>query len=649
LNIAEAAIESVGMSNHLNVCSQTKTVSLPQSLKEQLLNLPVNTMRIPMCRSNISSTTIAASSISSALFANQDFEGDPASLQLSSFPCDHAENCSVILTLVRNKKRDTSLLHNVSNDLEQTLLTFSCLEGEFGSQETICPDGQHVSVTCNGFKQTITGYCPARRLEPSCSIFTGLIMGGGCKAIAHDEDTVTCECSLLPTYSAADERRHLLSQIFSNSSASIPSGEISVNYVSMLEVVSDTFVATVISAGSLNTNTIEKGWQSLVVVGTLAATMILLMCMGHYMDFLAKHEVKDLKKVNMPGNQQLSNQNRLSSKFQLMRNSSMSIMPSVLPTASTNKKHPQTNTSVSYSFLQIAEEALPQVLSSRSFFVKYKDELKRHHRWAGVFFHFTKKFPRALRLLSLATNIITMLFVQSITYNLSSGDDGFCERLQTEDSCLEPTSSFSAGSSKCYWVVESLDTGYQEGSCKFIQPDNSLNVIVFVAIISAVVSTPIAFSLDWVIQHILAAPTLAVNITRIMLVSPKQELPLTTSAIVPTALPDASIHARRGRRRADVLLLEDRYIDVKKAQQEFQVVCERLKLYRSTLSEVHEFDGKFTISTIYNELNINLHNLQRHGDWIKTENFCISNRRIAHHLQCNINNLFGVIKWNPFS
>jgi hypothetical protein len=41
--------------------------------------------------------------------------------------------------------------------------------------------------------------------------------------------------------------------------------------------------------------------------------------------------------------------------------------------------------------------------------------------------------------------------------------------------------------------------------CSFIQPDNSLTVIVFVAIFSALVSTPIALGADWIIMHTLAA------------------------------------------------------------------------------------------------------------------------------------------------
>jgi hypothetical protein len=354
----------------------------------------------------------------------------------------------------------------------------------------------------------------------------------------------------------------------------------------MLELVSDTFVATVISAESLNVNTIEKGWQSLVVVGTLAVTMILLMCTGHCLDVRAYHEMEKLKKTSLPGSHQLSKQNMLSSKYQLMRNSSMSILPSGMKT---DINISQTKVSASMSFLQIAEEALPQVLSSRSLFVKYKDELKRHHRWAGVFFHFTKKFPRALRVLSLATNIITMLFIQSITYNLTNGDDGSCGVLQTEGQCLEPSSSFSAGSSKCYWISGSE---YDQATerCKFVHPESNLNVIVFVAIVSAVVSTPIAITLDWVIQHVLAAPTIAIDKSRIVAIVPSQEpSALSTITIVPG---NHVARTRRTRRKGDLLLSDEKHADLKNAQNDLQTISEQLKLYRMTLSDKGEFDGK---------------------------------------------------------
>ena len=140
--------------------------------------------------------------------------------------------------------------------------------------------------------------------------------------------------------------------------------------------------------------------------------------------------------------------------------------------------------------LDMAEEALPKVLGSRSFTSQIQQELKRHHRWLGVIFHYSDQFPRVLRVISLATNIIIMLFIQSITYNLTNGDDGTCARMQTESDCLEAPSAFSTGESKCYWVPASESSvgdgnaggaSSGQGECFFVQPSQSIKVVLFVA------------------------------------------------------------------------------------------------------------------------------------------------------------------------
>jgi hypothetical protein len=95
-----------------------------------------------------------------------------------------------------------------------------------------------------------------------------------------------------------------------------------------------------------------------------------------------------------------------------------------------------------------------------------------------------------------------MLFVQSITYNLSHGDDGTCESYTSEQTCLAEKSSFQTGASKCYWNIE-------EGECIFVQPDQDIKVVIVVAILSAMISTPFSLLADWMIQTVLAAPTLS--------------------------------------------------------------------------------------------------------------------------------------------
>jgi hypothetical protein len=115
-------------------------------------------------------------------------------------------------------------------------------------------------------------------------------------------------------------------------------------------------------------------------------------------------------------------------------------------------------------------------------------------------FFYSDHFPRVLRVVSLATNIIIMLFIQSVTYTLTNPDDGSCEALYTRPTCIEPRSPFATGESKCSW----------DGSeCSFIQPSGSTKIILFVAIFSAIISTPIALVSDWVVRHILSASTIS--------------------------------------------------------------------------------------------------------------------------------------------
>jgi hypothetical protein len=133
-----------------------------------------------------------------------------------------------------------------------------------------------------------------------------------------------------------------------------------------------------------------------------------------------------------------------------------------------------------------------------------KDELKHHHKWFGIVFFFSRAFPRVLRVMSLATNVIIMLFIQSITYALTNPDDGTCESMKTEDACLGPSSPYATGESKCQWMAGS-------SQCVLVQPDSNVKVILFVAIFSALVCTPLALLVDWLIMYVLSAPTKKVS------------------------------------------------------------------------------------------------------------------------------------------
>lgn len=114
--------------------------------------------------------------------------------------------------------------------------------------------------------------------------------------------------------------------------------------------------------------------------------------------------------------------------------------------------------------------------------------------------HYSDYFPRLLRVLSLATGVISLLFVQAMTYAVRNPDDGTCGQYETLESCLAPPSAFDSSESKCYWDPEQI-------SCSFRSPDSSLTIMLYVAGIAACISAPIVIGADWIIMNLLAAPT----------------------------------------------------------------------------------------------------------------------------------------------
>jgi len=154
--------------------------------------------------------------------------------------------------------------------------------------------------------------------------------------------------------------------------------------------------------------------------------------------------------------------------------------------------------STANSDLKMIEDSLPSMLSSQTLSQRMLGEIKRHHRWLAVYFYYSDSFPRVLRVTSLVTNIVVMLFIQSLTYTLTNPDDGSCEALASRAACIEPRSSFATGENKCEW------NGME---CSFIQPTESIRIILFVAIFSAILSTPIALLSELIVCNILSATT----------------------------------------------------------------------------------------------------------------------------------------------
>jgi hypothetical protein len=254
-----------------------------------------------------------------------------------------------------------------------------------------------------------------------------------------------------------------------------------VSYVAMLSEVQDNFVDTIVSAQGLDANTLERGWSALVTVGTIVAAVFIAMYWSHNADA----EMTKTKPAEKSGASRVMNKTGFLARFAAFVGSAHA---------------PQTAVAAVDKDVQMAEQALPMILRSSTLASRVQDEMKHHHKWFGVVFYYSAAFPRVLRVLSLTTNVTIMLFVQSITYTLTNPDNGTCETYQVKSECLAEPSPYQTGASKCFWDGKT-DT------CGLVQPDDSVRVVLFVAIFSALISTPLAVGIDWVIMFLLASQT----------------------------------------------------------------------------------------------------------------------------------------------
>jgi hypothetical protein len=592
-------------------CSANADIAIPRSPLEKALNIPSGSFNLPLCNRNAlgndgsvakEALNVAAVAISSKMYEDF-FDSNPLSLHLSAFPCSSSD-CQMELVLPRNTRNSTSSddsfsdgsVINVDSDGKPVTFRTECAANDWSVHDFTCPDGFTYQTACNGSAAMIESKCPTEKRPkiPNCNFLNSdtLQTAGSkyCSMKVYTAHTITCSCKLyVPTVVENDnlEQRKLMINSkgeLANASTAIPSGAITVNYVSMLESVAGNFESTVLTAGSLNAATIARGWQAMVVVGSLIGFIVVAVIYSHYADMKVKQAAA--KDENIAGKKS-ELMRSLSTKVQVQKRKSITAF-----VASGGNKN--RNGTSKGGILQLAEEALPQILSSRSIMTKISNEIKRHHRWFGVVFYYSHKFPRVLRVVSLSTNIIAMLFIQSVTYSLTHSDDGSCATYTDQTACLEPQSSFSTGSSKCYWTGTA-----KHGQCKFIEPENSMEVVIFVAIFSALVSTPISLVADRIITTVLAVPTVRHYVAKASKVLDEGWVN-SSVAIIPRASNGRLIKlGSRAKTETSCLKL---------AENQLTQLIKGLKDYRETLKDQHqlrEFDGKSTLPLL-SELCFNI-------------------------------------------
>ena len=534
-------------------------LSLPLSPLEQAVEAISPSLKIEIGESE-SSLEISFSTISSNLLPSQGLLSLLASNEVTNVSEDNMILSDIVKLDISSKSLSTDsaitfTLPVVSSDITSDSVvesySYTCEKRDTPiSKSFVCSStGDVLKFDCDGINAgTYTQRCPIIQKLPSCSLMEPIPNFGltsNCSRVSFDASSqvVHCRCTLIPSMGSYD-RRYL---------TNITDDTISVSIISLLEATKTQFVSTWVSAGDLNAQVLgsRDSRPALLTMSLFIGCAILFVFIASVVDEFQEEDEQELAQQYKDQNKKSilvslgQSQKKLAtnssnwtsptkftvkllklsgsyiakkteflfgeSKFKKMDPKLKSRTGEVIPTLVNRQRLPGAEGSMiargsvkKNDMLSLAEEALPKILSTKSSFrAKCVDELKRHHRWLAIFYFYSKKFPRVLRVVALVTNIVIMLFIQSVTYNLTRGSDTNCSPYSytSELDCLTSQSSaYDSSESMCYW-----DASTQE--CKYREPANNEIVIFYVAIFSALITTPLTLVVDWIIQHILAAPT----------------------------------------------------------------------------------------------------------------------------------------------
>jgi hypothetical protein len=513
---------------------------------QQLLSVPIELRfdELP-CTSNSTNSSCVTQTTLYKLYVNSS--SDPSSTKLA---------------------RSRQLL---THAVEVEIVKWKCRHGDHSSHRVKCSSGDVVELVCSGSAGVLKHQCP---IHNSSTVCASLFDNQDCKVLSNGEDSITCECSL--TNLTSNKTQDLAD---SASSATINFGVVS-------RSLTHDFVSTWSSADNMSGNDVLENLTvlfSTVGVSVVGAVVMFLAWLLDKQDETAVSKRSAQIALNQLKGRREFNQSRTPSASLLAAASTfLTRSLSTLNFSSLTTQAPSTNLSIVRQHRKAMvyhhviglkeekriEESLPLVMRPVPLLSKCTNEVKMYHRWLGVYFHYSPTYSRPLRVLSLWISIVTMLFIQSVLYNLADPDDGSCERQKTMEDCLVLKSSLSK-SSECVW--EQKPNGQDQCSFRPIQDD--FNRVLIVAMLSGILSSPFSIFFQSLILFVVSADTKS----------------------SPTEKKFAPRVSRRGWRQSHTSVSrvteEENYLPFS-LQQDFGILLKKMRLYRNelTLEEKIEFD-----------------------------------------------------------
>lgn len=539
--------------------SSTRGLQVPLSDTEQVLSSSTSSMAIPMKvledGETAESVAVSFMSVDSSLYElDSEVESDVVVIELSAVPryFDKSTDGRFNVTIPTAHSQSYAypvmpVIETRCGDDEWSTYSYHCeqvvmadpVASAFPGIETFYNPAQWISVTCNGTYSILESRCDLIYTQPTCDTVTGAGTGdaavtdAGCVLVDYDDTTTTCSCPM----SAATTTRRRTRRRLADANAT-DSGAVQLNYVALADSAVSTFTSTWSSAGDLDAESVEDGMQVLVVMSTLIFLVVASLVTVHRWDRVERIQnaqdgkrklmIKDGAVAPDAGALVPAGATVLIKRMEEKKKSKKQRAQEAVEAAEKEEEdqekrlmfrkrqfqaehwrkvrsHVRDNATIigeEEEELAFVEQTLPSVFHSKPFFVRLLQELKNFHRWACIVYTYSETFPRSMRVVSMASNIIVTLFIQALTYNFTNPDDGTCPTYEAVDACLEDSSTFDESVPKCYWVPRRVG-----GKCHFREPENTLSIVVFVAVFSAIVAIPILVSMEWVLKNVLSAKT----------------------------------------------------------------------------------------------------------------------------------------------
>jgi hypothetical protein len=436
-------------------------VTAPQSFSETAFDLSPTGLTVDSVDNEEVAITLITSSTSLYGEDGSSFNANPVRVQVSR---SSSSPTTVTLFLPHHSAVE------FTNETYAASLVFntSCTGVDDQSvHHHTCPmSGTVLENRCEGRLGYVTSYCPV--LGPSCSVkdaVTGEFTTSAdiCSVVDSTELYTKCVCTIRP-----DPARRRLADALQESGV--------MDLVATSGYVANQFVGTFQSAGDLNS---AADFQRVLIVIVMFAS---LWAGGLLLIFGCAWRKKAMETVNKKEQSQL---NRKVQSAEVSRS----------PAA------------VRQYLMDYVATTLPSVFSDKPFFSRLYGEVQRHHRYLMLFTAPSGEAGDKERILTCVEllSVQTMLmFLLALLYDVQGpADDGSCGPKLTEESCLHRRSPMDSSQTYCQW---SSDTSSGDFTCTYQEPQFSIQVVIYLAVLVALLVALISYPVDKIFE-LLSAPT----------------------------------------------------------------------------------------------------------------------------------------------